>query len=299
MKTKKKKFKLLLSAAVLIVFLGILGGCFLFQGDRRYLPNDGNLTVVHLTDLHLSSTSKFTETPWTHKIVMNGYKLHKKCTGKAYELLEEAVRAINEKIKPDLVVVTGDIVDKGNDIEGLKKGKEILNKINCPVIIAKGDHDIARKPENKPAFEEIYGKLDGVSTYKTYPFYFIPYESDEGTFERLQEAIKTFSAKNKTSFLCMHRMLYASWLIDTLSKKYCSEILSPKKEKIITILNNSPGNWIVLCGHSHTNYETTVGNITELCTSSLAEYPHEFRIVKLKDGKIHTRIVKLDEFKND
>jgi predicted MPP superfamily phosphohydrolase len=301
MSVKSKSLKVALCLTGVFILLALLGGCLWFQtrNDSRYLPKNADLTVAHLTDLHLSSKGNLKETPWTHKIVINGYKLHKPCTGKSFELLEKAITVINEKIKPDIVVITGDILNRGDDTEALKKGHEVLAKLKCPVIIAKGDHDIASKPKNKSAFESVFGELDGVLSVKDFPFFYIPYESDDGTFERLKKAIDDSSPKSEIKFLCMHRMLYASWLMNKLSKKYCPTLLSPKRKMIIDMLEKSSGKWIVLCGHSHTNHEETVNNITELCTSSLAEYPHEFRIIKVKDGKIYTRIVKLDEYKDD
>ena len=89
--------------------LVIVGGWFLLGGstDDR-LPEEAELTVVHLTDLHLSTRGTVTNTPWTHKIAVRGYRLHRLCTGQAFDYLEKAVSLIQSSIKPDLVVVTGD-----------------------------------------------------------------------------------------------------------------------------------------------------------------------------------------------
>ena len=291
--TLRKAHKLLLGSAVFLTSLFTLAFLLFFNGCASgYLPEDAELTVVHLTDLHLSTTGKVTETPWTHKIAIGGYKLHTPCTGKSFELLERAVASINEKIKPDIVVITGDIVDRGDDVEALKKGHEILGKLKCPLLIAKGDHDVASKPENKPVFESVFGKLSGSESAKGHSFIYIPFESNEETFKELEKNIS--ASGNGINFLCMHRMLWASWGMNELSKKYCSTLLSPDSDKIVELLGKSASQWVVLCGHSHTNYKDTSGNVTELCTSSLAEYPHELRIVKVKDGKVSTSIVTLD-----
>jgi len=262
----------------------------------RHLPKEADLTVVHLTDLHLSTHGGVTDTPWTHKIVIDGYKLHRTCTGKSLGLLEKAVAVINGKIKPDVVVMTGDLMDNGDDVEALKKGAAIIRRLNCPVIIAKGDHDLAGKDANRELWQAVLGKPDGVSEVKGVVFFNIPFESDEGTFKRLEDGINGFRGKSKTRFLCMHRMLYSSWLMDVCSKMtYGSMLLSPDRDTIIDLLGKTAGRWLVLCGHSHTNHQETHGNITEFCTSSLAEYPHELRILKLKGGDVWTAVVSLDE----
>jgi hypothetical protein len=127
-------------------------------------------------------------------------------------------------------------------------------------------------------------------------FFYIPFESDGGTFKRLADSIGGAQGKNQPKFLCLHRMLYASWLMQAFSKRtYGSMLLSPDRDTILEVLGKSSDRWLVLCGHSHTNYETTRGNITEFCTSSLAEYPHELRILNVKGGDVRTAVVRLDE----
>ena len=296
LKSTRSKIKYLLLGIVFFVLVSVFIVIFLLgNNDSRYLPENAELTILQLTDLHLSSGGGVRDTSWSHRIIVNGYKLHKPCTGKSLELLEKAVKAINEKIKPDIVVITGDIVNRGDDVEAMKKGHDILADLKCPLIILKGDHDIAKISGNEHIFETVFGKSDGALSVKGFPFFYIPYDADDNTLERLQRSIESSSSDKKVNFLCMHRMLYASWLMKKLSKKYCQTLLSPKRKNIIAMLEKSRGKWIVLCGHSHTNYEKSVNNLTELCTSSLAEYPHEFRIVKIKNGKLYTRIMKLDK----
>lgn len=287
-----RKFTLAIAASLifLLFLLFILHGCISSE-----LPDDAEFTAVHLTDLHLASDSNVTETPWTNKIIIGGYKLHKPCTGRAFQLLAKAVTLINDKIKPDIVVVTGDLTNNGDDTEALKTGLELLSLLKCPVIIAKGDHDVAKKAESKNVFESLFGPLDGFTILKGYSLFYIPHESNPETLKRLEKGISETQNSKAIRFLCMHRMLYASWGMKTLSKKYASTLLAPDNEMIMDILKKSSGQWIVLCGHSHTNYENTEGNITELCTASLAEYPHELRIVKIKAEKLYTKIINIDE----
>ncbi|MFA7174262.1 MAG: metallophosphoesterase [Kiritimatiellia bacterium] len=204
--------------------------------------------------------------------------------------------AINAKIKPDVVVITGDIIDNGDDIAALKQGAEIIRRLKCPVIIAKGDHDIARKPDNRGAWESAFGELDGSSDVRGFAFFYIPFESNKETFKRLEHGIKAALGKKQPLFLCEHRMLYPSWLMSALCKRWHrTELLSPDRDTIMGLLGKTATPWIVLCGHSHTNHKATHGNVTEFCTSSLAEYPHELRILKIKEGKVWTTLVRMDE----
>ena len=290
--TKHKKLHIAIVLCILVTLYLVL------SFHRGKLPPEADLTVVHLTDLHLSTLREERETPWTHKIILGRYKLHQTCLGgRTFELLEEAIRVINESIKPDVVVITGDIVNEGDDVEALRKGYLILKKIQSPLVIAKGDHDLAQNDENKSLFESLFGQLEGTTKVNGHSFLYLSYHPDNQTLQRVEERIKTDST-NKTSFLCMHRMLQASVMMRILSKKYCPTLLSPKREKIVNMLENSKTPFIVLCGHSHTNYEKIINNVTHFSTASLAEYPHELRVIKIKEDKIYTRVFSLSELRN-
>ena len=59
-------------------------------------------------------------------------------------LLLRAVNRFNRWIKPDVVIVCGDIVDGGdNDVARLwlEKSRQILEKLACPYIAVRGNHD--------------------------------------------------------------------------------------------------------------------------------------------------------------
>lgn len=62
----------------------------------------------------------------------------------AHILVERAVRRLNLMIKPDIVLVLGDLVDNGSDTdaeERLLELRKILNKLDCPYLAIPGNHD--------------------------------------------------------------------------------------------------------------------------------------------------------------
>jgi len=279
--------------ALAAVFAGLLSSCAVI-GPHRFVDKEADLTIVHLTDLHLSTKAGGNvATPWTHKIIIGGYKLHRKCLGRTASLLEQAVQAINTRIRPDVVVITGDIVDRGPDEAAFRKAQELIRQIKCPVIVVEGDHDIAGKQH---PFADYFGERDGARTVKGHDFFFIGFAPDRETLAKLESRLAG-SGSGDLRILCLHRMLRASYLMKKLSKKYCSTILSPSKDAILAMLKGSDGKFLVLCGHSHTNYRGKDGNVLHLCTSSLAEYPHELRIVKITDGKVATKVLRLSKIR--
>ena len=133
---------------------------FFFYGCAT-MPEKADLTVVHLSDLHLDTDGKITDTRWTYKIELGGYKLHKPCTGKSFELLERAVGYINSKVKPDVLVVTEDIVNRSDDVAAMRKGRDIIDTLKCSYIVARGDHEFPRKAGEDAFFDLVFGKLRG------------------------------------------------------------------------------------------------------------------------------------------
>ena len=194
-----------------------------------------------------------------------------------------------------MVVITGDIVDRGSDEAAFREAQELIRQIQCPVIVVEGDHDVAG--EQHP-FTRYFGEREGARTVKGCDFLFIPFAPDRETLARLQGRIADARSGN-VRILCMHRMLRASLLMRKLSKMCCSSLLSPAKETILAMLKDSDEPFLVLCGHSHTNYRRRDRNVLHLCTSSLAEYPHELRVVKITHGRIATKVLRLGEARGD
>lgn len=267
----------------------------MFRAQKDSLSSEADLTIVHLTDLHLASHGTVTNTPWTHKISIGGYRLHRPCTATGFAHLEQAIKLIGAELKPDVVVITGDIVDRGDDREALVKGAEIIRRLTCPVVVAKGDHDIAQKNVNFRCWEEAFGAVDGQTDVRGFPFFFLPFETTDEAVTRFESALRRDPGSGSIRFLCLHRMLQAPRLMDRLAKWFhgCS-VLDPRREMLRKVLVEAGGPWVVLCGHSHTQRRDTWGSVTQFCTGSLAEYPHSFRVIKVRDGRVWTSIVRLN-----
>ena len=119
------------------------------------------LTIVHLTDLHYTSTPpKETLLPWKYHIRLLGYKLHKLNLAQCHHILEKTIEYINQKISPDLVLLTGDIVDRGEDLKGMLRVKEILNRLNCPWYAVMGDHDFNAGEDRRKNYGYVFGKIN-------------------------------------------------------------------------------------------------------------------------------------------
>ena len=81
---------------------------------------------------------------------------------KAKELLSAAIERLNSVIKPDILLVGGDLVNKAEDAELLKELAKIFRKVKCPQIIIPGNHDpdpevFYRYFQRPPEFLDLQG----------------------------------------------------------------------------------------------------------------------------------------------
>ncbi|MDA0322074.1 MAG: metallophosphoesterase [Verrucomicrobia bacterium] len=60
-------------------------------------------------------------------------------------LLAEAVQRLNTHVRPDVVVIPGDLIENPEDLELLQSVKDVLDRLNCPYLVLPGNHDPVRE----------------------------------------------------------------------------------------------------------------------------------------------------------
>jgi 3',5'-cyclic AMP phosphodiesterase CpdA len=261
------------------------------------LEKPDKLLIVHLTDLHVSSTAaKQRKTPFTHKIIVSGFKLHRVDLYNSRKYLNRAVRLLNEKIKPDLVLITGDIANKKSDTLAYRWAFEELQKLNCPYFTVLGDHDEekdgARNEEQTWFKHERFSRM-----FQNYKIIGLPPYPGDKDIEWLRKELD--NSKESEVIICHHRMLKASFLMKILSKMYVSTLLSPKTKELLHLIGRYDNIRLVLTGHSHTNYVKKKKNTTFVTTASLAEYPFEMRLIWLNRETVKTKVYSILPKKKD
>ena len=272
----------------IVLLITLVSSCF---SSPALSKNQPQFTMVQLTDIHYTSSPPQTSSlSWKDHIHLFGYKLHNLNLCKCSQIVENTIRHINQKIKPALVVITGDIVNTGNDKEGMTQAKDILDKLNCPYYPLIGDHDLNSGQDKKRNYKDIFGEINYSFNYRGWHIIMLGIYPDDDDLDWLKDDLD----KNidTPTILCMHRMLVASRLMKKLSRKYyCPELISHKAHSIINILNNHGRVVVVLSGHSHTNYQTRKNKIIYLSTAGLIELPYQFRIIKVYKNRISTSLI--------
>ena len=112
------------------------------------------MKFVILADIHLGPQAYF-------KGVL------RKVNDNAMILIKNFVEEINKNVKPDFVVILGDLIEDEEEVKDKERIKNIialLSKLTCPVYYSAGNHDLMKISENdlKELFkqESLYYSFD-------------------------------------------------------------------------------------------------------------------------------------------
>jgi 3',5'-cyclic AMP phosphodiesterase CpdA len=224
---------------------------------------------------------------------------------KETELYEKAVNGIN-KLKPDFVVITGDLVNDEYDRSQVAEFKRITAKINkdIPVYYVPGNHDIGQSPTQKEIDQFIsdYGYDRFSFTHKNGLFIGLNsclIKSNTPDLEYIQLTwLKNELEKGRNS---KHIILFTHYpfFIKTFDEpETYSNIAIETRTKYLEIFKENDVD-AVFAGHLHKNASAKYGEI-EMITTNAAGKPlgsdsSGFRIVKVYGNKIETEFCSLDE----
>lgn len=224
---------------------------------------------------------------------------------KETELYEKAVNAIN-RLNPDFVVITGDLVNNKDDKpqkEEFKRITAIINK-KIPVYYSPGNHDIGLPPRQQDidSFITDYG-YDRFS-FQHKKSIFIGLNSciikvKSPVLEQIQfdwlknELIKAGSAERIILFC------HFPFFINSFEEPETSSNISVETRNKYFSLFKDYKVEAIFAGHLHNNSSGKYGNILMVTTSALgkplANVSSGIRIVKVYPGKIESIYYSLDE----
>ncbi len=259
-------------------------------GDENAAENAGPIfTFVHLTDTHCLTTKANREKPPGDPFGKFGYikLIHWKDLANSFQILEGAVRHINEKIKPDFVIHTGDITDNGN-LTDLIKSKRILDKLKCPYHACQGDHE-AKKTKGVYNYVKVFKKRSGSFNVKGWHFIMMGIYPDDKELKWLERDLSR--NRNKHVVFFTHRPVVADPILLTGFKMGGIPCLMPEAEKVKKLLVKHGNVALVLTGHVHMNFniKTVLRGIHHtafVSTDALGETPHQFKVIKVYEDHV-------------
>lgn len=179
--------------------------------------------------------------------------------------LVQAVEQINE-IRPDLVVICGDLVHTPNDTS-YSDFKSILSKLEVPYYAAPGNHDVENSPtpESLAYYRKVMGRDQYVLDTLGYVFVFVnstlwtvpPEEEAEKQDDWLAEVMNDLGETGQPVFVISHHQLF----MESPDEERENAPVSLEKRTELLALFSEAEVLGYLAGHTHTTLINKVGNM--------------------------------------
>ena len=274
-----KKHRLLITAISLLIFISTAGSQEKNNSDPYF--------IIQLTDPQFGMN--------------DGDK------GFAYEtaLYEKAVKAIN-RLKPDFVVITGDLVNNRENRDQVAEFKRISSQIikEIPVWYLPGNHDIGQAPEQKDIdmFVADYGHDRFAFNHKGSTFVGLNSQlikSDNPEAEEIQLTwLKDALVKAPVTGHIIIFSHYPFFVKLALEPETYSNIAHAKRKKYLSLLSDYHAD-AIFAGHLHNNSRGTYDGIDMITTSAvgkpLADAPSGLRIIKMYPDRVESTYYSLEE----
>jgi len=207
-------------------------------------------------------------------------------------LYEKAVEKINA-LKPDLVIITGDLVHDRTSKAQWDEFRRITSQLRSKkVFVIPGNHDIGQEPSemNINEFKDMFGYDRFSFTYKKCCF--IGFNSnlikagtpgmEEQQYEWLKNEISKATGARQTFLFCHHPF----FITNPDEPEGYFNIKPELREKYLALFSEY-GVDAIFAGHLHKNAVAESGNIKMITTSSAGKQLGKdlpgFRIVKVSD----------------
>ncbi len=220
-------------------------------------------------------------------------------------LYEKAVEIIN-KLKPEFLVITGDLVNNKDNREQMTEFKRITSGISSeiPVFYSPGNHDIGQPPTQKDIemFKSEYGHDRFSFKYKKNLFIGLNsciIKANTKILEAEQfEWLKSELIKGKKArhiFIFTH---YPFFINSFDEPESYSNIDINTRERYLLLFKEFNVD-ALFAGHLHNNASAKFGNIDVITTSAvgkpLAKYQSGFRIIKVYSNRMESEYYPLEK----
>jgi len=224
---------------------------------------------------------------------------------KETELYEKAVIEIN-RLKPEFVVITGDLVNNKNDRTQVAEFKRITSKIKSktPVYYSPGNHDIGQSPTEQDI--NIFNKNYGHDRFyfKKKKSLFIGMNSciikaNTPVLEQLQ--FNWLNKKLSKGKGANHIILFSHYpfFIKSFDETETYSNIAPETRNRYLSLFKEYNVDVIFAGHLHNNASAKFGDMEMVTTSAvgkpLGKAPSGIRIIKVYPNKIESSYYGLDE----
>lgn len=221
------------------------------------------------------------------------------------KLFEKAISEVN-RLHPDIVVFTGDLVNKREDKSQIDEFRRIVSNIDkgIKVLYSPGNHDLGSNPGKKEIdeFKKFFGPDRFSVKYRNTRL--IGLNSSlirNNTPELEQEQISWLEKQLSKSKRSDHIILFThySFFINSPAEPEAYFNITPATRAKYFNLFKKSGVDAIFSGHLHNNGYGKDGDIEMITTSAvgkpLGKAPSGFRIIKVYPDRIENKYYGLDD----
>ena len=245
-------------------------------------PSSANsFRVVHLSDIHAAQVTRNPGPRFPGDPVLKDL-VH------SLEILDHAVRHINEHLHAELVVITGDLIDRRGDLDSLRKVKVRLDRLHCPYYTVIGNHD------QRQTYEKVFpGRLN--YTFDHRGWHFIALDSSTRTLEEntLQWLEADLAATRERPVVVMlHHPPASDPLSNYLARQLYRTVLALQNgAQLQELLKAYPNVRLVLSGHTHLARTLTWDGVCYSTAPGLVVAPHCISVLDISEEQIESELV--------
>lgn len=239
-----------------------------------------DLRFVHLSDTHCRHAAANPR----HRLPLDPLA---KGLVRSFRLLEAAVEDINRHVKPDFVVVTGDLVDRPNDVVSLRRVKAILDRLQCPCYPVIGNHDGAG------AWNRVFGAQWRNYVFRRSGWRFIALDSSRGRFtpatlawlRRVLDADKA----TPTALLTHYPLVLPEAHKAAARRLYRSgRLVLADADEVLGLLGRHRNVKGVFAGHCHVPVAVQQAGLAHYIAPALVTLGHHYAVVGVSGGRCAT-----------
>jgi len=261
-----------LAAACMAAWMAT-GAVALGAEARPPAPAPAGFRFVHLSDSHCAHAAE-------NPPLRFPFDPHRKDLVRSFELLEAAVRQINEQVRPDFVVFTGDVVDRGNDVRSLRRAKSILERLTCPWHVVIGDHD------SREAWAQVFGPGRRNYTFRHGGWRFVAVDSspgrvDAGSLAWLRRELAA-ETTGPTALLIHRPLVLPKGYALAADALYRTRLLLDNAAEVRRLVAQHPAVRAVFAGHCHVPIQWRSGRVAHFVAPALVAFGHHFAVVEVR-----------------
>jgi 3',5'-cyclic AMP phosphodiesterase CpdA len=261
--------------AILAGFLALASG---WPRAEAGAPPD--LCFAHISDTHCIATARNPKPrhlldPMAKNLVAS------------FDLLETAVADINQHVRPDFVVATGDLAERREDLSALRRVKRILAKLDCPWFPVVGNHD------GELAWAKVFGTRRFNYTFELGGWRGIVLDSSSGrigpgplaTLRRLLDADR----ETPTLLFTHVPMTLPESHLEAAKRLYRVDwLLLANRRSVHDVVAGRSNVHGIFAGHCHVPSTAPWAGAVHQTAPALAALGHHYAVVAVKGGTLTT-----------